>query len=145
MHDAEMLHATSVAASGRALLIAGAAGAGKSSLALQLIAFGARLISDDRTELRAVDGTLVAHPAPNIAGKIEARGLGILSVPAAPPTPVAALVDLDQIETARLPPFRIRRMLDVDLPLLHKVDSPSFAAALWLYLHHERWAPHPPD
>jgi HPr kinase/phosphorylase len=143
--ETALLHATSVRLAGRALLIRGAAGSGKSGLAIQLISLGAGLISDDRTELRRRDARLIAHPAPNIAGLIEARGLGLLAVPAAPPTPVIAVVDLDHPETERLPPFRTTRILDVDLSLLHKMDTPSFAACLALYLLHERVDPQPPD
>lgn len=142
---APVIHATSVSLAGQALLILGRSGAGKSGLALDLIALGAGLISDDRTELHRVDNRLFAHPVTNIAGRIEARGLGILRLPAAPPAPIKAVVDLDALETERLPAFRTRRLLDVDLPLLHKVDSPSFAAALSAYLRYERTDPSPED
>lgn len=145
MPQASVIHATSVSLAGRALLILGRSGAGKSGLALDLIALGSALISDDRTELRLIGDRIYAHPVASIAGRIEARGLGILRLPAAPPAPIKAVVDLDVLETERLPTFRTRRLLDVDLPLLHKVDSPSFAAALSAYLRYERTDPSPED
>lgn len=144
MPVSEMLHATSVSHSGQALLIIGGAGAGKSSLALEMIALGAELISDDRTEIRIERGRLIASPAPNISGLIEARGLGILRLPPAPPAPVKAVVDLDGTEPERLPAFRTVTLLGVEVPLLHKSDTASFAAALRLYLQHDLHAPQPP-
>ncbi|HXA55256.1 MAG TPA: hypothetical protein VNV37_10340 [Solirubrobacteraceae bacterium] len=58
----EVVHAAGVVLDGRALLIAGAAGAGKSSLAAALLRAGGRLLSDDAVAL-ALDGegTPIAH------------------------------------------------------------------------------------
>jgi hypothetical protein len=99
----EMLHVSSVAIGGRAVLIAGASGHGKSDLALRLIDRGAKLISDDYTIVEAKDGRLWASPPATIAGKIEVRGIGILSFPPPDaPVPVGLLVDLDA-EPERLP------------------------------------------
>lgn len=141
MAEEVILHATSVACAGRALVITGPSGAGKSDLALRLIALGAGLICDDRTRILAQDDALWAHPAPNATGLIEARGLGLLPAPAATPAPVAALLDLAQMETDRLPIARNQMLLGRPVPLLHKVTSPSFPAALILYLRKGRVAP----
>ena len=51
--NAQILNASCVAWQGRGALILGRSGAGKSALALQLMALGADLVSDDRTELLA--------------------------------------------------------------------------------------------
>jgi len=67
-----VLHATAVAVGGRGLLILGRSGAGKSSLALQLIALGARLVADDRTRVTLGPAGLVASPPEAIRGRIEA-------------------------------------------------------------------------
>ena len=93
MGETLTLHASCVALDGRGVLILGRSGAGKSSLALELMALGARLVADDRTVLHADDGAPVASCPPAILGKIEARGVGIL---AADPSPVD---DLDRQET----------------------------------------------
>ena len=50
--SSENIHATSVAAGGRAVLLVGPSGSGKSDLALRLIDRGFTLVSDDRTLLR---------------------------------------------------------------------------------------------
>ncbi|HEY3758572.1 MAG TPA: hypothetical protein VGL37_02335 [Solirubrobacteraceae bacterium] len=57
----EVLHASGVVIDGRAVLITGAAGAGKSSLAAALLRAGGLLLSDDAVALELRDGALVAH------------------------------------------------------------------------------------
>jgi len=128
-----IVHASTVVLDGRAALIRGASGAGKSSLALQLMALGAGLIADDRTALWREGRAVFAKPAPHISGLIEARGIGVLSVPMAPPAPLVCVIDLDHAETERVPQ-RSTMLLDVALPLLHKVDSPAWPAAIRAYL-----------
>ena len=78
-----MANVTCVAVGGRGLLIAGPPGSGKSSLALALIDRGAVLVGDDGVTLERRAERLWAHPPPNIAGKIEVRGVGIVTMPAA--------------------------------------------------------------
>ena len=101
-----MLHqATCVAIKGRAVLIEGPPGSGKSSLALTLIDRGAVLIGDDGVALEPRDGQLYASPPPNIAGLLEVRNLGLLEFPTVGVVPVALVVQLDPaaerfIETA---------------------------------------------
>jgi serine kinase of HPr protein (carbohydrate metabolism regulator) len=90
----ETIHASCVAIGGRAVLISGRSGSGKSDLALRLIDRGAVLVSDDYTVLQAHGGTLVASPPETIAGKIEMRGVGIVERPYVEAVPVALLVDL---------------------------------------------------
>jgi HPr kinase/phosphorylase len=62
------------------VLLLGDSGAGKSDLALRLIEQGSLLVSDDRTELFVEGGKLKARAPAALAGLIEVRGLGILSV-----------------------------------------------------------------
>jgi hypothetical protein len=57
----EVLHASGVVIDGQAVLITGAAGAGKSSLAAALLRAGGLLLSDDAVALALRDGALVAH------------------------------------------------------------------------------------
>ena len=69
------------AIAGRALLIEGRPGSGKSSLALALIDRGAVLIGDDGITLESREGRLWAAPPPNIAGLIEVRNVGLVALP----------------------------------------------------------------
>ena len=129
-----LLHATAVSLSGRALLILGPSGSGKSGLALELMALGAGLIADDRTEITLRDGHPVAACPGPIRGRIEARGVGLLAAEPAPPAPVALAVDLGRTETERLPPPRALELLGQQVPLLHKAETRHFPAALMQYL-----------
>lgn len=133
-------HASCVAAGGRGVLILGPSGAGKSALALQLLALGASLVADDQTALAVEDGQLIARcPAP-ITGLIEARGVGLLSVPTVPEAEVVLVADLAQQEDQRLPPRRKVTILGCEVDLVLQVQNGHFPAALMLYLSHGRQA-----
>jgi len=97
-----LVHGSCVAIAGRAVLIGGRSGAGKSDLALRLIDRGASLVSDDYTELRRIAGRVLARAPETIAGKIEVRGLGVLDLPAVADVPLCLYVDLDR-DPERLP------------------------------------------
>lgn len=129
----ETLHATAVACEGRGLLICGRSGAGKSALALQMMALGAVLIADDRTVLSPRDGGLWMSAPDTIRGMIEARGMGLLNA-ATTEAPLHLIVDLDVEETDRLPHIRKRNVLGVEFRLLHNIARPYFPAALVQYL-----------
>lgn len=129
-----IVHATSVAVAGRAALITGPSGSGKSGLALQLLAMGAELVADDRTRLWRQEMRVIADVPDTIRGQIEARGIGILNCKAVGPTPVIVVIALDEVETDRLPPERQTQLLGLTLPLLRKVENPYFPAAVMQYL-----------
>jgi HPr kinase/phosphorylase len=106
---ARSVHASAVLLGARALLIRGPAGAGKSRLVLGLlqmpdtrVAF-VRLVADDRTLLEAVHGRLLARPAPELAGLLEVRGLGIRRLPYEPVAVISRVVDLASDDATRLP------------------------------------------
>lgn len=130
----DIFHASCVAVDGRGLLILGPAGTGKSSLALQLMALGARLVADDRTVVQLEDGALVASCPASIVGLIEARGLGILRADPLPSTKLVLAVDLAQPETERIPPNRTLTLLGTPLELVRASQGNHFPAALLCYL-----------
>ncbi len=127
-------HGSCVAYRGKALLIIGASGSGKSGLALQLMAYGAQLVADDQVLLERVQDTLIASAPAAIQGLIEARGVGILKGQPCARATVCAIVNMDVVESERLPPKRFMDVLSLDIPLFHKVQSPVFAPALLQYL-----------
>ena len=129
-----LIHATTVAVGPRAVLILGASGSGKSALGLQLMAHGAELVADDRTELRAEGGRVIARAPAAIAGLIEARGMGILRAEPRGQAAVALVVDLDRVEGDRMPQVRKTPLLGIDLPLFHRINGPHFPAAILQYL-----------
>ena len=116
--SAETLHATTVALDGRAVVISGPSGAGKSDLALRLLDRGFILVSDDRTIVKREADRLVARAPPNIAGKLEVRGIGIVEMEAASDVPVALLIELAS-DIQRLPDDgRERLILGIGVPLV---------------------------
>lgn len=108
--SSETLHASCVSIDGRAVLIEGLSGSGKSDLALRLIDRGANLISDDYTIVRRVDGTLLASAPPNITGLFEVRGVGLMPMAFDSDVPVALIASIaENIE--RLPEATTTRIV----------------------------------
>ena len=89
-----LVHASCVALQGRGVLLRGAPGTGKSDLALRLIEEGARLVADDKVALTSSGGRLLAAPPAQIAGLLEVRGIGIVSMAYTAQCPVDLVVDL---------------------------------------------------
>ncbi len=90
------------APAGCGILLLGKSGSGKSDLALRLIAAGAELVADDRTDLFVRRGRLYAKSPTRIAGLMEVRGVGILSFPHTGQTQVTLVARLGRT-SARLP------------------------------------------
>ncbi len=82
------------APAGAGVLILGPSGAGKSDLALRLIGLGALLVSDDRTDLAVERARLVARPPKTIAGLLEVRGVGIVTLPYARRSVISLVIEL---------------------------------------------------
>ncbi|MGR3634748.1 MAG: HPr kinase/phosphorylase [Shimia sp.] len=136
--DDTILHASCVALNGRAVLITGKSGSGKSALALQLMAYGAMLVADDRTVLRQSGSALTARAPSTIRGKIEARGVGILRAQTAAEAEVVLAVDMDRIEEHRLPHPQQVVLLGHSIPLCRRAEAAHFAAAILQYLREGR-------
>lgn len=129
MGDAtDTLHGTAVAIGDAAALILGASGAGKSDLALRclslapspLIPVSATLVADDRVHVDRGAGCLTVRAPGTILGKIEVRGLGIVSVPFQHRASLKLIVELARAESIeRMPdPQPEREVLGLCLPLL---------------------------
>ncbi|MEM7546787.1 MAG: hypothetical protein AAF367_14740 [Pseudomonadota bacterium] len=120
----DCLQGTAVEANGHGLLIMGGPGSGKSALALDLIALGARLIADDLVSLSLSKGevavTFPSNAAADTQGLIEARSIGLVRVRHTATAPLTLVMDLDQVETERLPPARYWTRQGQKIPLLHR-------------------------
>ncbi len=106
-----------VAIGGRAIIIAGPPGSGKTSLALALIDRGAALVGDDGVTLATAEETLYAAPPPNIAGLIEISNVGLVELPTCE-APVALMLTLDR-DAIRFPDhLGIREIAGCAIPSL---------------------------
>lgn len=124
----ETVHGTAIAAGGRAALIRGASGSGKSDLALRcicqapvpLIPDTAALVSDDQVVVERIGGKLRVSAPVTIEGRMEVRGLGIVVVPNVSAAELVLVVDLVEPGAYDRFPDTPQRtaFLGVDLPLL---------------------------
>jgi serine kinase of HPr protein (carbohydrate metabolism regulator) len=96
----QTIHANALLIGSAGLLLRGSSGAGKSGLCRELVALAesrglfARLIGDDRVTIANRNGRLVARPHPAIAGVIEERGVGIVSMAFEPAGVIRCVIDL---------------------------------------------------
>jgi hypothetical protein len=128
----------------RAILVRGPSGSGKSHLALGLLQAGergalpfARLVADDRAEVEAVHGRLLARPAPALAGLLEVRGLGIRRFPYEPMAVLGTVVDLGLKAGERLPdPANQQAAIGgITLPRLAVADGQDPLPLVLAFLH----------
>ena len=124
----ELIYGTCVAFGERAVLLRGESGAGKSDLALRFLALGGdgddlpALISDDQVWVeRKANGRLMATAPRTLAGKIEVRGVGIMTVAHRSEAPLVLVCDLATGDgVPRLPPDPLdcTEMAGVSVPCL---------------------------
>jgi HPr kinase/phosphorylase len=139
--DTTIVHGSAVAFAGRGVLILGGSGAGKSALALALIGRGAALVADDRVVLTRRGNALLAAAPEAIPGLIEARGIGILRLPAVPEAAVTLAVDLDRPPAARMPQPETITYLGISIELIFGRDIPNLDCVLTIIVQNGRDSP----
>mgnify|MGYP001162299254 CR=1 FL=1 len=107
----EIMHGTAVELGGKAVLIKGKSGSGKSSLALKLVILGANLVADDRVLVFLNNKKIFLKAPKTLPTGIEIRGLGILNAPICAQAPLALVVNLDETESQRFPDLSRKKII----------------------------------
>ncbi len=135
----ETIHATALIIGESGVLIRGKSGSGKTALALKLIdeaknrGMFSRLVCDDRVRLFATRTHLIATAHPNIKGKIEIRGMGIVSIDYEKSCILKLVIDLKEI-LLRMPDVidGLTEIAGLNLPCIHVVsDNPSISGIFY--------------
>ena len=132
------LHGTCISVGGGGVLILGEPGSGKSALALRLIdepGYGisgillrSELVADDQVIVSRGQRGLMASAPASLRGKLEIRGLGIVTLATPPSVALALVVRLqDHSAIERLPDPATIDILGVALPLV-EIDGKLPAA-----------------
>ncbi len=133
----DLTHGTCVALGPAAALLLGPSGSGKSDLALRFAmmmpaAEGPFLVADDQVLLEARGERVIARPPAALAGKIEVRGVGIVSLSHRAEAVLRLAVRLcDPHDVPRMPPARTQTETfgGIALPVLRL--APFEASAPW--------------
>ncbi len=123
----------------RACVIRGRPGAGKSTLAINVVALGAMLVSDD-VVAASNNGELTVH-APNqpFSGLIDLREAGFLRLPHVDRGRLSFIVDVTPWHGApdpmrRAPSPGMMEILGRSIPRYRIMSSPASAAVVWSLL-----------
>lgn len=104
INTAELKHGTCVQYKNLGILMTGPSGCGKSDLALRLIHQGGCLIADDLFSLK---DEKIAQCPQELRGKLEIRGVGIVSQPFEVSWPIhLELTLMDQSKIERMPEIK---------------------------------------
>ena len=132
INKSSILHGTCVDIEGSGVLIIGSSGAGKSSLAIGLIALGAYLVADDQCEIKNVNtGLIISKPA-SLPESIEMRGIGLVSVPVVNQTHLNWIVNMDEVEEARMPDIRFTEISGHKIPTIFGKEMQDIAFRVYV-------------
>jgi serine kinase of HPr protein (carbohydrate metabolism regulator) len=137
--ERQIVAGTTIARMGRAVLIRGAPGSGKSDLALRALTMPLQLpgetsaitfdlVSDDQTVIERCGGRIIARAPETIAGRMEIRGIGILDFPAISGADLVLVADARAVMPERLPEAADMRTQLLDVPLM-RVDISAIEAS----------------
>jgi HPr kinase/phosphorylase len=151
MSDKQRLEANCVCVMGVGVLILGPSASGKSDLTLRLLSARSalleepcRLVSDDQTCVWSENGALFASPPPQIAGRLEVRGVGVLRFDHLEKVKISLAVELvERDEIERIPELGAQMSLfgDIQIPKVNLIpfeaSAPEKMFSLIMALHHD--------
>ena len=126
-----IMHATCVDVNGSGVLIVGHSGSGKSSLAINLLALGSKLVADDQCVLVKKNKKFrVFKPA--LPNSIEIRGAGLVSVPMVVETSLDWVVNMDEAEKERMPDLRFTEIDGYKIPTVFGKNMDDLASRIYV-------------
>ena len=127
-----IMHATCVDVNGSGVLIIGRSGSGKSSLAINLVALGSTLVADDQCELVRKNNRFYIYKPASLPESIELRGVGLVSVPMVVETSLDWLVNMDEVETERMPNLRFTEIDGYRVPTVFGKGVDELASRIYV-------------
>ena len=128
-------HGGAVWVDGAGVLIRGPSGCGKSSLLLALLMAdrpASRLVADDRVILSVIDGRLQAGAPEILAGLLEIRGQGLVTVPYLSPVSIDLVVDFEPSERSVRMPYAADQMASIEGVALRRLVLPIGQLDGWI-------------
>ena len=126
------MHATCVDINGSGVLILGRSGSGKSSLAINLIALGSKLVADDQCKLVKKNNSFRIFKPASLPNSIEVRGIGLVSVPTVVETRLDWVVNMDEAETERMPDLRFTEVGGYRVPTVFGKNMEDLASRIYV-------------
>ena len=127
-----IMHATCVDINGSGVLIVGRSGSGKSSLAINLLALGSKLVADDQCELVKKNNNFRIFKPASLPNSIEIRGIGLVSVPTVVETRLDWVVNMDEAETERMPDLRFTEIGGYRVPTVFGKNMDELASRIYV-------------
>ena len=126
------MHATCVDVNGSGVLIVGHSGSGKSSLAINLLALGSKLVADDQCELVKINKKFRVFKPASLPNSIEIRGVGLVSVPMVVETSLDWVVNMDEVEKERMPDLRFTEIDGYKIPTIFGKNMDDLASRIYV-------------
>ena len=127
-----IIHATCVDINGSGVLIVGSSGSGKSSLAINLLALGSKLVADDQCELVKKNNRFSVSKPASLPNSIEIRGVGLVSVPMVIETRLDWVVNMDEAEKERMPDLRFTEIDGYKIPTVFGKNMDDLASRIYV-------------
>ena len=117
---------------GSGVLIVGSSGSGKSSLAINLLALGSKLVADDQCELVKKNNRFSVSKPASLPNSIEIRGIGLVSVPMVVETSLDWVVNMDEAETQRMPDLQFTEIDGYRIPTIFGKNMDDLASRIYV-------------
>ena len=127
-----IMHATCVDVNGSGVLIVGHSGSGKSSLAINLLALGSKLVADDQCALIKKNKKFRVFKPASLPKSIEIRGVGLVSVPMVVETSLDWVVNMDEAEKERMPDLRFTEIDGYKIPTIFGKNMDDLASRIYV-------------